>query len=341
MREGSPFVFGFVGALGVLLAYFLVQAVLSARSVLVLIVVAMFLAVGLDPLVQSMVRRGLRRGAAITIVSLGVLAVFVGFGAAVVPPLVEQTTEFAQTIPGYLEDLEANERIQELNEQYAVIDNIQSYITSGELGERLFGGILGVGRIVLNAVFSALTVLFLTLYFLLALPAIKRQGYRLVPASRRRRVSLLADEVLRRIGGYVSGAIVVGTLAGVTSYVFLTIIDVPYALALAILAGLLSLVPMVGATIAALIVATIASFQSIALGIACLAFYLVYQQIENYVIYPRVMKRSVDVPAAVTVIAALLGGALLGVVGALLAIPTAAGLLLIVREVVIPRLDRL
>jgi predicted PurR-regulated permease PerM len=201
-----------------------------------------------------------------------------------------------------------------------------------------------VGRIVLNAVFSAFTVLFLTLYFLLALPAIKRQGYRLVPASRRRRVSLLADEVLRRIGGYVSGAIVVGTLAGLTSYVFLMIIDVPYVLA--ILAGLLSLIPVIGATIAAVIVATIATFQSIVLGIACLAFYLVYQQIENYVIYPRVMKRSVNVPAAVTVIAALLGGALLGgallgVVGALLAIPTAAGLLLIVREVVIPRLDRL
>jgi predicted PurR-regulated permease PerM len=227
MREGSPFVFGFVGALGVLLAYVLVQAVLSARSVLILIVVAMFLAVGLDPMVQAMVRRGLRRGVAITIVSLGVLAVFVGFGAAVLPPLVEQTTEFAQTIPGYLADLETNERGQELNEQYAVIDNVQSYIASGELGQRLFGGILGVGRIVLNAVFNAFTVLFLTLYFLLALPAIKRQGYRLVPASRRRRVSLLADEVLRRIGGYVSGAIVVGTLAGLTSYVFLMIIDVP------------------------------------------------------------------------------------------------------------------
>jgi predicted PurR-regulated permease PerM len=112
MREGPPFIFGFVGALGVLLAYVLVQAVLSARSVLILIVVAMFLAVGLDPMVQAMVRRGLRRGVAITIVSLGVLAVFVGFGAAVLPPLVEQTTEFAQTIPGYLADLETNERVR-------------------------------------------------------------------------------------------------------------------------------------------------------------------------------------------------------------------------------------
>jgi predicted PurR-regulated permease PerM len=341
LRRGSPFYLGFVGAVGVLVAYFLVQAVLQARSVLILIVVALFLAVGLNPIVETLMRRGMRRGLAITAVFVAVIAVFVGFAATIVPPLVSQTNDFVQMVPDYLDNLEQNERIQRLNDDYGFIDNVQSYIASGDIGERLFGGILGVGRIVLNAVFSALTVLFLTLYFLAALPSITAQAYRLVPASRRHRVKLLGDEILRRIGGYVNGAIVVGTLAGLTSYVFLLVVGLPYALPLAIFAGFMSLVPMVGATIAAVVVSTIGLFQSVAVAIACVVFYIVYQQIENYVIYPRVMKRSVDVPAAVTVIAALVGGALLGVVGALLAIPTAAGLLLVVREVLVPRLERL
>ena len=192
-----------------------------------------------------------------------------------------------------------------------------------------------------NTVFSAFTVLVLTLYFLAALPGVKRQAYRLVPASRRRRFTLLSDEVLRRIGGYVVGATMVATLAGLSAYVFFLVIELPYALPLALFGGLMSLIPMVGATIAAVVIAGIGFFSSPTTAIVILVFYALYQQLENYVVYPRVMKRSVDVPAAVTIVAALLGGALLGVLGALLAIPIAAGMLLIFREVVAPRQDRL
>jgi predicted PurR-regulated permease PerM len=193
---------------------------------------------------------------------------------------------------------------------------------------------------VLNAVFSAFSLLIMTLYFLAALPSMKRQAYRLVPATRRERVSLLSDEVINRIGGFVSGALMVAFIAGATSYAFLLIVGLPFALALAVFVAIFDLIPLVGATIAAVVVTLLGFTQSPGVGIACIVFYVAYQQFENYVIYPRVMRRAVDVPAPVTVVAVLLGGALLGVVGALLAIPIAAAVLLVVRQVAIPRMDR-
>lgn len=340
LRRDSPFMFGFLGALGVLLAWFLAQALLQARSVIILIVVSLFLAIGLNPVVEWLTARNVRRGFAIGIVFLGVIGAFVGFGFAVVPPAAEQTNEFVQQLPSYLSELRRNPTIRQLDEDYGVIERAQEYVTSGDLGQRLFGGIVGAGRVVLNAVFSAFSVLVMTLYFLAALPSMKRQAYRLVPASRRERVQLLSDEILGRIGGYVSGALSVAFFAGFLSYVFLLVVGMPYALALAVFVALLDLIPLVGATIAAVVVSLVGFTESLGVGIACVVFYVAYQQFENYVVYPRVMRRTVDVPAALTVVAVLLGGALLGVVGALLAIPTAAALLLVVRQVAIPRMDR-
>jgi predicted PurR-regulated permease PerM len=230
--------------------------------------------------------------------------------------------------------------VRQFDEDYGVIERAQDYVTSGELGQRAFGGLLGVGRVVLNAVFGAFTVLIMTLYFLAALPSMKRQTYRLVPASRRERVTLLGDEVLARTGGFVSGALSVAFIAAFCSYVFLRIVDLPYAIALAVFVGLLDLIPLVGATIAAVVVSLIGFTESVGVGVACVIFYVAYQQFENYVVYPRVMRRAVDVPAPVTVVAVLLGGALLGVVGALIAIPVAAAVLLVVRQVAIPRMDQ-
>jgi predicted PurR-regulated permease PerM len=340
LRRDSPFMLGFLGALGVFLAWFLTQALVEARGVLVLIVVSLFLAIGLNPAVEWLMARNMRRGVAIGIVFLGVIAAFVGFGFAVVPPVVEQSNAFAQEVPNYLDDLRKNSTVRQLDEDYGIIERAKDYVTSGDLGQRAFGGLVGVGRVVLNAVFGALSVLIMTLYFLAALPSMKRQAYRLVPATRRERVTLLGDEILSRIGGYLSGAFVVAFIATLTSYVFLLVIGMPYALALAIFVGLLDLIPLIGATIAAVVVSLVGFTESVTIGLACVAFYVAYQQFENYVIYPRVMRRAVDVPAPLTVVAALIGGALLGVVGALLAIPTAAAVLLIVRQVAIPRMDR-
>jgi predicted PurR-regulated permease PerM len=340
IRRDSPFMIGFLGALGVFVAYFLVQAVVQARSVIILIVVALFLAIGLSPTVEWMIARGLRRGTAITIVFFVVIGAFVGFGYAVLPPVIQQSNDFVHQLPQYLHHLRRNRTVRNFDDDYHFIDKIQAYVQSGDLGTRAFGGIVGVGRVVLNAVFGAFSLLIMTLYFLAALPSMKRQAYRLVPATRRERVSLLSDEVINRIGGFISGALLVALIAGTTSYVFLLAVGLPFALALAVFVAIFDLIPLVGATIAAVVVTLLGFTQSTGVGLACIVFYVAYQQFENYVIYPRVMRRAVDVPAPVTVVAVLLGGALLGVVGALLAIPIAAAILLVVRQVAIPRMDR-
>ncbi|MGH8866953.1 MAG: AI-2E family transporter [Actinomycetes bacterium] len=339
--RNSPFIIGFTGALGVLLAIGLTRALSSSRQVLVLIVVSMFLAVGLNPAVEALTRRGMRRGYAVLCVFVGLLLIFVGFGAAIAPPLAEQSGAFVTNVPEYLDRLQGNRRIRDLDQEYEVIDRLREYVSSGSLAEQAFGGIVGVGKVVLGAAFSALTVLILTLYFLGSLPAIKRACYELVPATRRHRVQRLGDEILERVGGYVSGALLVATCAGISSYVFLQIVGLrDFALALALLVALFDLIPLIGATIGAVVVTLVGFLESFPVGVACLVFYIAYQQVENYLVYPRVMRRSVDVPPALTVVAALLGGTLLGVVGALLAIPIAAAALLIVREVVVPRQER-
>lgn len=344
----NPFYLGFVGALGVLFAYWLAQGLVQASSIIILLVVSMFLAVGLDPVVDGLIQRGTGRGLAIVVVFVGVTLVFVGSGFAIVPPLTQQIVVLAQDVPDYLETLRGAEVIQRLDQQYNLIGRVQSYLTSGELAQNAFGGLVGLGRLVANAVFNAIIILVLTLYFLASLPSIKKAAYRLLPASRRSRVADITDEILGRIGRYVAGQVVVALAAGVGTYVFLTVLvavaDAPtigqFEVALALLAGLLSLVPFLGATISAVLIIGIGFIDGVAVGVASTVYYLAYQQVENYVLVPRVMRRSVDVPPTITIVAALLGGALLGVVGALLAIPVAAALLIVMRESVIPRMDR-
>ncbi len=343
----NPFYIGFVGALGVLFAYWLAQGFVQARSIIVLLVVSMFLAVGLDPVVQWLIKRGTARGPAIAVVFVGVILAFVGSGFAIVPPLTQQIAILARDVPDYLDAFLGIDVIERLDEQFGLIERVKNYLSSGELARNAFGGLVGVGRLVANAVFNAFTILVLTLYFLAYLPSIKKAAYRLVPASRRPRVAGISDEILRRIGAYVAGQVVVALAAGIGTYIFLTVLvavtDAPtigqFEVALALLAGLLSLVPFLGATISAVLIIGIGFIDGVVTGLACTAYYVTYQQFENYVLVPRVMSRSVDVPPTITIVAALLGGALLGVVGALLAIPVAAALLIVMREVVIPRMD--
>ncbi len=336
----SPLRIGFTGTIGALAAYGLAQATIQARSVLILLVVAMFIALGLSPLVEFLTRRGVKRGLAVLIVFLAVMTVLGLAGFAIVPVFSEQITNLVRNGPEILQNLLRNPQIRGLNDRYQIITKAQGFLTSGGLVQQLFGGLLGAGRIVLGAVFSGVTLLILTLYFLASLPTIKNAIYRLAPASRRAHVRHLEDQIFRQIAAYISGTFVVAVIAGVLSFIFLQIIGLgEYALALAVVVALLDIIPMVGAGIAAVIVTIVAFVHSPGAGIAALIFYLFYQQFENYVVQPRVFKKAVDIPGAVVVIAALIGGTLLGVVGALLAVPVAAAVLLILREVIQPRLD--
>jgi predicted PurR-regulated permease PerM len=340
MSVRSPFRIAFTASLGVALAYGLVHALAAVRSVLVLLLVSAFLAIGLNPAVGFLERHGLRRGRAVGVVFLGVLTFFVLFGLAVVPPIIDQASEFADQAPAYLQDLRGNRTVADLDSRYHFLDRAQDVFTRPEqVGAAVFGGVVGVGKVVFSAFFSTLTVLILTLYFLANLPSIKDMAYRLVPRTRRPRVGLLTDEILTRVGGYVGGALVIAGIAGVTTFLLLLVLGVPYPLALAMLVAVTDLVPLVGATIGAVVVTAVGLFVSVPVGIGVGVWYLAYQQAENYVLYPRIMKRSVDVSPAATVVAVLIGGSLLGVLGALLAIPIAAAIQLVLLEVVAPRQD--
>ena len=338
--ERGPFLIGLLAGLGLGVAWWLGTQVLAIGSVLVLVVVSLFLAVGLNPSVEFFMRHRLSRPWALVVVITSVLIAIGLFVVAIVPVVTDQFAAITSNAPAWLDELSTNRRIQEFDDKYQVVDKVKDYVSSGSLWENIFGGALSVGLKVLGFLANTFIVVVLTLYFLASLATIKGSLYQLAPASRRERVSKLGDQVFRGIGGYVSGAFVVALCAGITSLVFLFVVGLgEYAVALAFVVAVLDVIPMIGATLAAVLVTAIGFATDVKIGIACLIFYLVYQQVENYVIYPKVMSRSVEIPGAMTVIAALVGASLLGVVGALLAIPTAAAILLLVREVFVRRQD--
>jgi len=340
LSRRSPFVIGFFAGLGLFLAWTLGGVIVSLSSVLIEIVVALFLAAGLNPLVEWFERRGLRRSFAVLTVISGVILALALFLVAIVPVITDQVTAISQTAPDWLTSFQRNHWVRNLDRQYDVIDKVKSYVSDGKFVSGLFGGVLGIGLAVLSVVLNSFVVTVMTLYFLASLDRTKHALYGLAPASRRDRVTKLGDEIIKRVGGYVSGAFIVALCAGISSLVFLFVVGMgQYAVALAFVVALLDVIPMIGATIGAVIVTAIGFATDPKIGLICIVFYVVYQQLENYVIYPRVMSKSVDVPGAVTVIAALIGASLLGVVGALLAIPTAAAILMLTREVFLRRQD--
>jgi predicted PurR-regulated permease PerM len=318
-------------------------AVYLVRNVLLLAFVAGFLAVGLDPAVSWVQKRlGLRRGQAVTIILLLFVLTIVGFLAAVVPPLVRQVALFATNLPDYLDQLaERNERIAEFinsrdlaNRLREAASNLPSMISGS------FGSVIGVAGSVFATIFNGLTVIVLTIYFSLNLQSIREGTFKLVPRSKRNRVQELADPVLTKIGGYIAGNITISIIAGILAFIFLIIAGVPFPVALALWVAIADLIPMVGATLGAIPAVLVAFFVSLPVGIATLVYFIVYQQFENYVVAPRVMTKAVDLSPAAVLLSALIGGALLGVVGVLMAIPFAAGMKLLVQELVIPEADR-
>lgn len=344
INRRSPFYIGLVGGFGLLTAYTVWQAVASLDTVFTLLLVAFFLTLALDPPVEALVQRGLGRGLSVSVVLVILTAVFLLLGFVVVPPVAQQAAELARNAPTYLDQAVRNSTVQDLDAQYQVLQHLQEEfnrrITDSEFMSQVFGGVLGVGRAVASGIFSTLTVLVLTLYFLIALPRLKHAAYDMVPATRRTRVASLSEEIIRRVGYYAIGQVAVASVNALCSYIMMSIVRIPYAAVLAVAVGLLGLIPMVGATLGAVVVATVAFFDDPKKAVIAIVYFIIYQQTENYFVAPRIMQRTVSVPGAVTVVAALAGGALFGILGALLAIPAAAGLLLIYEEVLVPRQRR-
>jgi len=341
INRAHPFYFGFIATLGALTAIVLMRALASVSQIFVLILIALFLATGLNPAVEALKKRNLSRNAAVTIIFSSVILFVIFFALVVIPPVISQGTNLIDSAPQLLQDLMKNETINQLNTQYGLIDTLQERLKSvtsdGTLLISTFGGVIGVGKSVLSGFFTALTILVLTLYFITSLPQAVNLGLSLVPASRRDRVGLLTNAIIARVGSFVGSQIFIAALAAVFVTVLGTILGLPSPIAIGMFVLVAALIPLIGHFIGAGIFTIIALSQSFTIGIIAFVAYVVYVQIENYVVTPRIMKRTLSVPGAVTIIAALIGSSLLGLVGGLLAVPVAASIILILDEVVIPR----
>lgn len=337
----APLTTGFLSAAGALAAYTLVLAIAAVRDVLVLVLVAAFLAVGLHPAVVFLRRRGLSRPVAVAAVLVGLVLLVAGAVATFVPAVVTEVTRLVDEAPRLVGDLRRIPALHQLDVRYHLVAKGQQRITDllRNHPERLVGGALGLGRALLGLLGSVVAVLALTAYFVVESPSITRNLYRLVPRSRRARVILLTEKIGGLVGGYVLGKLVTAVLAGLFQLVVLLVLHVPHAVALGLLTALLSLIPLVGGYAAGAACAVVALTVSVPATIAVVSLFTGYRLVEDYLITPRIMRQSVDISPVLTIVAVILGGAVLGLVGALLAIPTAAALQLVGREVLIRRLD--
>ena len=339
VNRRSPFMIGLTAAFGVAVAYGLIELVLKSRSVLILIFLAFFIAAGLDPLVGMLVRRGLPRWAAVLIVIIGVLAVVGGFLAAAIPPLASEATSLAHQIPHYLHDLQnRNSQLGKLNVKYHVQDRLTKLLTSGS--GSMVGGVIGAGALVIGTVSEIVAIGVLSIYFLIGLPQIKLFFYRFIPHSRRPRAILIGDEIFAKVGGYMLGSFITAVIAGFGTYIWLLAWGVPYPLLLGTFVALLDLIPVIGSTVGGIVVSLVALTVSLPVALATLGFYVFYRLAEDYLIVPRIQGRTVEIPALASLIAVLIGGVLLGIVGVLVAIPVAAAIRLLLKEVAFPRLDK-
>ena len=339
-----PFYFGFMVTVGALLALTTLRALASASAVFILIIISIFLAAGLNPAVLFFQNRGLKRGMAVGAVMASVL-LFVGiFIAVAVPPLLDQVNSLLNNAPQLVRDLNNNAFVNDLNNKYGVIDSLQTkvnlVIKDGQFAITAFGGVIGVGKAVVSGLVSTLTILVLTLYFLSSLPQVIEIGLKFVPASRRNRVSKLVNAIVGRIGSFIGGQAIIAAIAAIFILIMGLIIGMPYTGPLAMFVLICGFIPLVGHFIGMSVVTVVSLTDSLSTAAIALASYVIYVQIENYVITPRIMRRSLSIPGLVTIIAALLGTSLLGLVGGLLAVPIAAAVLLILDEVVFPRADQ-
>ena len=339
-RASHPFRTGFFSGLGLLLAYATYLSLDTLRGTLIVIAVALLLAIGLDPAVGALVRRGMRRGWAVALVFLGLLAVLGGALYAIVPPIITELATFVKTVPTLIANLQTNDTINNLNQKFGVLNAIKSSNFIQNIGSGAAGSLLTAGVTVASVAADLLIVLILSLFFLAGFPKIKSSAYRLAPATKRVRVTDLGDKIIKQMGGYLVGATIVALQAGLVAGTFAAIVGLPYPWAIALAAAVLDFVPVIGPITVGLSMTLLGFTQSLTIGMVAAVFYITQHLFEAYWLYPRVMRRQVDISTGAVVVALLVGGALLGVTGAVLAVPVAAAVQLIVREVVMPIQER-
>jgi predicted PurR-regulated permease PerM len=321
---------------GVLLAVAIVLQVLwVTRSVVIWVLIALFLAMALNPAVEFLVNRGLKRGPAVGIVFVGTILVIVGIAATFVPTLVREVNDFANAVPGYIEDLtKGRGRLGFLERNYQIVEKVRDAIEKSGVGGvlGLSNTALSVTKSIVNAVVAVVTIAFLTLFMLLEGPAWVERVYGLLPEESQPRWRKVGGDIYRTVGGYVSGNLAISLIAGVTSTIVLLVLGVPYAVALGLVVAILDLIPLAGATIAAIIVSAVGFLHSTTAGIILVVFFILYQQLENQILQPLVYGRTVQLSPLIVLVAVLMGAELAGVIGALGAIPVAGSLQVIVLD---------
>jgi predicted PurR-regulated permease PerM len=313
---------------GMLLAVaILVWLVWVSRRVLIWVLISVFLALALNPAVEGLQRRGIRRrGVAVTIVFLLVVLVTAGLGALIIPQLVQQVNDLVDAAPGYVHDLtKGRGPLGFLETKYHVVERVQEAVEGRGAG-RIAGGAsaaLDVARSVITFVVSVVTITFLTIFMLLEGPSWIERLLALMPEDSRPRWRAVGRDIYATVGGYVTGNLLISLIAGVATTIVLLALGVPFALALGLLVAILDLIPLAGATLAAVIVTLVALTESVTAAIIVLAFFIVYQQLENHLLQPVVYGRTVQLSPLAVLISVLIGAEVAGVVGALSAIPVA------------------
>ena len=326
--------------LAVILVVIAVLAVLEvlqiARQVITWILISLFLALALNPAVEFFQRRFTRRrlpAIAITYV-IAALAI-VALAATFVPTLIDNVNEFAQAVPGYVEDLTAGRGwLGELADRYDVVERVREQVETGGAASLVgaSGTALAITQKILTAIVAIVTIIFLTFFMLLEGPRWMERFYSLLPEGSQERWRNVGSGIYRTVGGYVSGNLLISVIAGISSALVLSILGVPFAIALGLVVAILDLIPLAGATLAAIILTTIAFLDDVRNGIIVLIFFVIYQQIENHVLYPLVYSRTVQMSPLAILIAVLLGAKLAGVLGALAAIPVAGAVQIILLD---------
>lgn len=340
----GPFQLGFTITLGVLVAMLFGGMIEQLTTIIMYVAAALFVALGLDPVVRSLERRGLKRPLGIAVVFGGFVLVIAGLLAIIIPMIASQITLLVRSAPGLFRDITHQQWFLDVNErfgQFVDFDGLlqmgQDLVSKPENWAQVAGGVWQAGIGIANGLTAGLIVLILTLYFLASLQSIKRAFYSLVPRSGRAKVIDITEQVTKSVGGYVNGMVILAFVNAVLGFVMMTIVDVPFAGLVAVGVFFLALIPLIGSVMATVLVTIVALFQSPSAAIIAAVYYLIYMQIESYLLTPRVMNRVVSVPGALVVIGALAGGTLLGLLGALISIPVTAMVLMIIKQVWVPR----
>jgi predicted PurR-regulated permease PerM len=336
----QAFRWGAAAALGVLSVAAVAFAVYTVRSILVLVIISIFIAVSLDPAVRWLVRRGMKRSVAVGVIFLAVFGLLAGFLAAVIPPLVREGTGLFQNLPGYVERLpEQSTFYRDLAERYDFTSKLSEYAAS--IPQRVAGEAFTFAQRFLGALAQVLTVLVFTIYFMTDLPRLRRGLVRLFPRSRRPRVAEVVNVLVDKVGAYMIGNLIISLVAGFTSFALLFSLGVPYALPLAVAVAITDLIPLIGATIGAVLCTAITFFTSDLWPetVVVALFFIVYQQLENYLLVPRVMRNTVDISSLAVLLSALIGATVLGVMGALMAIPVAAAVKVVLTPMIESRTE--